>query len=54
MDAAGPAANGPDAADTGRNAFALVKIGSNFMSEELAERAFRPEPMPVSRPLQQR
>ena len=39
-------------ADTGRNALALVEIGSNFTHEELAERAYRPEPMPVGRRLQ--
>ncbi len=41
-------------ADTGRNALALVEIGSNFTHEELAERAYRPEPMPVGRRLQLR
>jgi DNA-binding CsgD family transcriptional regulator/tetratricopeptide (TPR) repeat protein len=41
-------------ADTGRNALALVDIGSNFTTEELAERAYRPEPMPVGRQLQRR
>jgi DNA-binding CsgD family transcriptional regulator len=41
-------------ADTGGNALALAEIGSNFTPEELAERAYRPEPMPVSRQLQLR
>ena len=41
-------------ADAGRNALALVEIGSSFTTEELAERAYRPEPMPVGRQLQQR
>lgn len=41
-------------ADTGRNALALVEIGSSIPTEELAERAYRPEPMPVGRRLQLR
>ncbi|HKD89029.1 MAG TPA: LuxR C-terminal-related transcriptional regulator [Streptosporangiaceae bacterium] len=41
-------------ADTGGNALALVEVGSNFTPEELAERAYRPEPMPVSRQLELR
>src|SRR5215469_4340002 len=41
-------------ADTGGNALALVEIGSNFTTEELADRAYRAEPMPVGRQLQAR
>jgi DNA-binding CsgD family transcriptional regulator len=41
-------------ADTGRNPLALIEIGSNFTIEELAQRAYRPEPMPVGRQLQLR
>jgi len=41
-------------ADTGGNARALVEIGSHFSSQELAERASRPEPLPIGRQLQQR
>lgn len=41
-------------ADTSRNALALVEIGSNFTREELANRVYRPEPMPVGRRLQLR
>src|SRR5258708_10118321 len=41
-------------ADTGRNPLALIEIGSNFTIDELAERAYRPEPMPVGRQLQLR
>ncbi len=40
--------------DTGRNPLALVDIGSSFTAEELADRAYRPEPMPLGRQLQLR
>ncbi len=40
--------------DTGRNPLALIEIGSSFTIEELAERVYRPEPMPVGRQLQLR
>ncbi|HEX4658471.1 MAG TPA: LuxR family transcriptional regulator [Streptosporangiaceae bacterium] len=41
-------------ADTERNPLALVEIGSHFTAEELAARAYLPEPIPVSRQLQDR
>src|SRR5262249_55399078 len=41
-------------ADTERNPLALVEIGSHFTAEELAARAYRPEPIPVGRQLQER
>ncbi len=40
--------------DTGRNALALVDVGSNFTADELAGRACRPEPIPLGRQLQLR
>ncbi len=41
-------------ADTGRNALALAEIGSSIPTQELAERAYRPEPIPIGRRLQLR
>src|SRR5258706_16074593 len=41
-------------ADTERNPLALVEIGSHFTAEELAARAYLPEPIPVGRQLQER
>jgi DNA-binding CsgD family transcriptional regulator len=41
-------------ADTERNPLALVDIGSHFTAEELAARAYLPEPIPVGRQLQER
>jgi AAA ATPase domain len=41
-------------ADTERNPLALVEIGSHFTAEELAVRAYLPEPIPVGRQLQER
>lgn len=41
-------------ADTGGNALALIEIGSHFTPEELAARAYWPEPIPVTRQLQLR
>jgi DNA-binding CsgD family transcriptional regulator len=40
--------------DTGRNALALVEVGSQFAAEELAEMVVRPEPVPVGPQLEQR
>ncbi len=41
-------------ADAERNPLALVEIGSHFTGEELAARAYLPEPIPVGRQLQER
>jgi DNA-binding CsgD family transcriptional regulator len=41
-------------ADTERIPLALVEVGSQFTAWELAERASRPEPIPVGRQLQER
>ena len=41
-------------ADTERNPLALVEIGSQFMAEELAERAYQLEPIPVGQRLKGR
>src|SRR5258708_4156984 len=41
-------------ADSERNPLALVEIGSHFTAEELAARAYLPEPIPVGRQLQER
>jgi DNA-binding CsgD family transcriptional regulator len=38
-------------ADTERNPLALVEIGSQFTAEDLAERAYQPEPIPVGQRL---
>jgi DNA-binding CsgD family transcriptional regulator len=40
--------------DTRRNPLALVEIGSQFTAEELAERAYQPEPIPVGQRLTDR
>src|SRR4029077_1796946 len=40
--------------DTGRNALALVEVGSQFAAEELAEKTLSPEPVPVGPQLQER
>jgi len=39
-------------AGTERNPLALVEVGSHFTAEEIAERAYRPEPLPVGRLLE--
>jgi DNA-binding CsgD family transcriptional regulator len=41
-------------ADAERNPLALVEIGSHVTAEELAARAYLPEPIPVGRQLQER
>ncbi|HTX85204.1 MAG TPA: LuxR C-terminal-related transcriptional regulator [Streptosporangiaceae bacterium] len=41
-------------AGTERNPLALVETGSQFSAGELAERAYRPEPIPVGQQLQER
>jgi hypothetical protein len=41
-------------ADTDRNPLALVEIGSQFTAEELAARAYLPEPIPVGGQLEER
>src|SRR5215472_12124563 len=41
-------------ADTERNPLALVDIGSHYRAEELAARAYLPEPIPTGRRVQQR
>src|SRR5215472_9902830 len=41
-------------ADTERNPLALVEVGSHFTAEELAERAYQPEPIPVGQLLRDR
>jgi DNA-binding CsgD family transcriptional regulator len=41
-------------ADTEGNPLALVETGSQFSAGELAERAYRPEPIPVGQQLQER
>jgi DNA-binding CsgD family transcriptional regulator len=39
---------------TDRNPLAIVEVGTHFTAEELAARAYLPEPFPVGRQLQQR
>jgi DNA-binding CsgD family transcriptional regulator len=41
-------------ADTDRNPLAIVEVGTHFTAEELAARAYLPEPVPIGRQLQQR
>jgi AAA ATPase domain len=41
-------------ADTERNPLAITEVGSQFTAEELADRTYLPEPMPVGRQLQER
>jgi DNA-binding CsgD family transcriptional regulator len=41
-------------ARTDRNPLALVEVGSHFTAEELAERAYQPEPIPVGQLLKDR
>jgi DNA-binding CsgD family transcriptional regulator len=38
-------------ADTNHNPLALVEVGSHFTAEQLAERAYQPEPIPVGQRL---
>jgi DNA-binding NarL/FixJ family response regulator len=41
-------------ADTERNPLALMEVGSHFSAEDLAARAYLPEPIPLGRQLQER
>jgi len=41
-------------AGTERNPLALVEVGSRFTAEELAERVYQPEPIPIGKHLEER